>query len=165
MSDKPTPEDTALWQRRLAAQANNRAWSLADRPSRTSDDDDEMLQAAHAAMYFWKIVGNESNRAHAAQLLAHVFALLKWPDPAKHYLKQSQPFFLESGCAPWEVAYAHLVAANVASVANDAAAHQTHYQLAQAMIAALTDQDEQSILNASLWVVAVPKERAANGSA
>ncbi|MBS1200558.1 MAG: hypothetical protein H6R27_1236, partial [Proteobacteria bacterium] len=35
-----------------------------------------MLQAAHAAMYFWKVVGNGNNKAHAAQLLAHVYASL-----------------------------------------------------------------------------------------
>ncbi len=158
MSDKPTPENTTLWQRRLASQANNQAWSLADQLARTPEQDDEMLQAAHAAMYFWKIVGNESNRAHAAQLLAHVYALLKLPEPAKHYLQQSQPLFLESGCAPWELAYAHLVAANVASAANNAAAHLRHYQLAHDMIAALTDQEEKDILNASLQVVAAPLE-------
>ena len=44
-----------------------------------------MLQAAHASMYFWKIVGTAGNRAHSAQLLAHVYALLKLPNPAKLY--------------------------------------------------------------------------------
>jgi hypothetical protein len=30
MSGKPTPKETVTWQRRFAAQANNRAWALAD---------------------------------------------------------------------------------------------------------------------------------------
>jgi hypothetical protein len=46
----------ALWPRRLAAQANNRAWRLSESTSRTPHEDEEMLQAAHAAMHFWKIV-------------------------------------------------------------------------------------------------------------
>mgnify|MGYP001347608528 CR=1 FL=1 len=50
MSDKPTPEETAIWQRRLAGQANNRAWALAEALTRTAEEDEEMLQAAHAAM-------------------------------------------------------------------------------------------------------------------
>ena len=156
MSDKPSPEETALWQRRLAAQANNRAWSLADKASRTAEEDEELLQAAHAAMYLWKIVGNESNRAHAAQLVAHAYALLKLPNPARHYLKQSQPFFLASQCSPWEVAYAHLVAANVASAGSDTASHKEHYRAAQMAIAALTDPEERDILNASMRVVPSP---------
>ena len=28
-------------------------------------EDEEMLNAAHAAMYFWSIVGNANNQAHA----------------------------------------------------------------------------------------------------
>ena len=79
MAEKPTPEDVALWQRRLASQANNRAWTLAEALSRSPEEDDEMLQAACAAMYFWRIVGNPGNQARAAQLLAHVYALLKLP--------------------------------------------------------------------------------------
>ena len=102
MNDKPTPEEVATWQRRLASQANNRAWALSESSARSPEEDEEMLQAAHAAMYFWKIVGTPNNRAHAAQLLAHVYALLKLPNPANHYLAQSQPFFMQGDCAPWE---------------------------------------------------------------
>jgi ferric-dicitrate binding protein FerR (iron transport regulator) len=85
MSEKPSPEEAALWRRRLASQANNRAWTLAESLSRTPDEDEEMLQAAHAAMYFWKIVGNSRNQAHAAQLVAHVYALLGQAEPAKYF--------------------------------------------------------------------------------
>lgn len=102
MADTPSSEEVALWQRRLAAQANNRAWRLSESPSRSPQEDEEMLQAAHASMYFWKLVGNTANRAHAAQLVAHVYALLKLPNPAKHYLAQSASFFLEQDCEPWE---------------------------------------------------------------
>ena len=38
MSDKPTAEETALWQKRLASQANNRAWALSEKHSRSADD-------------------------------------------------------------------------------------------------------------------------------
>jgi hypothetical protein len=70
MTNKPTPEDVALWQRRLASQANNRAWTLAEALHRSPEEDEEMLHAAHAAMYFWSMVGEPSHHAHAAQLLA-----------------------------------------------------------------------------------------------
>jgi len=32
-------------------------------------EDEEMLNAAHAAMYFWSIVSNTNNQEHAAQAL------------------------------------------------------------------------------------------------
>ncbi|HCR54266.1 MAG TPA: hypothetical protein DIW27_07620 [Cytophagales bacterium] len=156
MSDGHTQEDTALWQRRLASQANNRAWALAELPERTADQDEEMLQAAHAAMYFWKIVGNPSNRAHAALLLAHVYALNNLPNPAKHYLKQCQSVFLDRDCESWEKAFVHAISANVAAAAQETEEHMRHYQEAERLIASLQDEEDRKILNATMRVIPAP---------
>jgi hypothetical protein len=156
MTDQPSSEETAAWQKRLAAQANNRAWTLAESGTRTPEQDEEMLQAAHAAMHFWKIVGTPSHRAHAAQLLAHVYALLGLPRPARHYLQQSQPFFLEQDSAPWEQAFAHAVASNVAAATGDAAAQARHYAQAQQLIGALQDPQDQEMLDATMRVIPRP---------
>lgn len=156
LSDHPCPAETAAWQKRLAAQANDRAWALAECDARTPELDEEMLQAAHAAMHFWKIAGDASHRAHAAQLLAHVYALLGLPRPARHYLQQAQPFFLEQDSAPWEQAFAHAVAANVAAAAGDAQAHARHHAQAQRLIAALHDAQEREMLDATMRVIPQP---------
>jgi len=156
MSEKPTPEETALWQRRLASHANNRAWSLAEALSRTADEDEELLQAAHAAMYFWKIAGNEKNRAHAAQLVAHAYALLKLPNPASFYLAKSEPVFMSDQAEPWERALAHAVAANVAAVKGDEQGQRSHYHMAVELVAALPDPEDRTILEATMRVLPAP---------
>jgi hypothetical protein len=157
MSDKPSPDETAIWQRRLASQANNRAWTLSESLNRTPGEDDEMLQAAHAAMYFWKIVGNARNHAHAAQLVAHVSALLGQGGPAKHFQAKSQPFFGE-GSEPWELAMTQLVAANVAAANNDVTGHREHYEKAVRLIETVPDAENRQILGATLRVVPAPKD-------
>ena len=156
MAETPSPEETALWQRRLAAQANNRAWQLSESQSRSPQDDEDMLQAAHAAMHLWKLVGNAGNRAHAAQLVAHVYALLKLPNPAKYFLAQSEPFFLERDCEPWERAGAFAVKASVAAAAGESEVHASSYREAERRIAALPEQEDRDILNATLRVVPRP---------
>ena len=161
MPDKQTPEETAIWQKRLASQANNRAWALADATVRTEEDDEEMLQASHAAMYLWNIAGNEGNKAHAAQLLAHVCALLKLPDPAKHYLRKSQPYFLDRECEIWELAFAHAVAANVSAAAGESEGHLTHYREAQRLVAALPDREDQDILAKTMSIIPKPTQNSA----
>ena len=158
MSEPPTAEQTAIWQRRLASQANNRAWTLAEALSRTPEEDEEMLQAANAAMYFWKIIGNAKNHAHAAQLLAHVYALLGLGDAAKHYLAKSSPVFFGEGAEPWELAFAHAVAANVAAATGDSRAHARHYAEAHRLIAAIRGEEDRNILRATLRVVPVPAD-------
>jgi hypothetical protein len=129
---------------------------LAESTSRLSEENEEMLQAAHAAMYFWKIAGNAGNCAHAAQLVAHVYALLELPNPAKHYLKQSQPFFLERESKPWERALAHAIAANVAAAAGESNAHSWHYSEAKRLVAALPDPEDREILDATMRVIPRP---------
>jgi hypothetical protein len=153
MDQTPSPEEVATWQRRLASQANNRAWHLSESSSRSVAEDEEMLQAAHAAMFFWNIVGSASNRAHAAQLVAHVYALLRLPNPARHYLAKSEPFFLEPGREPWEEALAAAVKANVAAACGDADVHQHSYKLAERLILALPDPEDRKILEATLRIL------------
>ena len=162
MAESPSAEDISLWQRRLAAQANNRAWRLAESTSRTAEEDEDMLQGAHAAMFFWKIVGNAGNRAHAALLLAHVYALLQLPHPAKHYLAQAEPFFLGQKCEPWETAIALMVKSNVAAAAGEADIHARCYAEAAQLVAALPDPEDREILNATLRVI--PKPERADGT-
>jgi hypothetical protein len=156
MAEKPTPEDVALWQRRLASQANNRAWELAEALRRSPEEDEEMLQAAYAAMHFWKIVGNPGNRAHAALLLAHVHALLKLAKPAAYYLSKSLPYFTQTDCAPSELAFAHAIAANVASAEGNAEAHIRHYSQAHAIITQIVEPKERELLDATMRVIPAP---------
>lgn len=156
MAEKPTPEDVALWKRRLASEANNRAWTLAEALTRSPDEDEEMLQAGCVAMYFWRTVGNPGNQAHAAQLPAHVYALLKLPKPDAYDLSKSLPYFLRNDCAPSTLAFAHAVAANVASAGGDAEAHARHYSQAKAIIARVTNPKEREIFNATLRVISLP---------
>jgi hypothetical protein len=128
--------------------------------SRTQEEDEEMLQAANAAMYFWKIVGNARNHTRAAQLLAHTYALLGLGDPAKHYLAKSNAVFSGGDAEPWELALAHAVAANVAAASGDSNAHATHYAEADRLIAALPDSENRNIVCATFRVVPVPADDA-----
>lgn len=45
-----TPEEVARWQRKFAAQATNRAWRLSESMTRSPEQYEEMLQAAHTSM-------------------------------------------------------------------------------------------------------------------
>ena len=118
-----------------------------------------MLQAAHAAMYFWRSVGNDNNRAHAAQLLAHAYALLGLGHPAKHYLAKARMFF-DEGAQPWELALAHAVTANVAAANQDTRTHAEHYANAVRLIEVLPDPEDRKVLNATLRVLPVPNNGA-----
>jgi len=152
----PSPDDTALWQRRLAAQANNRAWRLSESTSRSPAESQEMLHAAHAAMHLWSIVGTDNHKAHALQLLAHVHGLLGKAETASAYLAACAPYLCSPDREPWEVALFHAVAASVAAASRDAADHGRHYATARELVDALPDAEDKEILEATLAVVPSP---------
>ena len=164
MNEKPSAEEVARWQRRLASQANNRAWVLSEQTSRSEREDEELLHAAHAAMYFWSIVGDASNQAHAAQLLAHTYAILKQPSAAAQYLERCLPTFMDESAQPWERALAQAVAANVASANGQAEDHARHYNQAIKLTAALEDAEERAIIEATLRVVPAPSGSSASAA-
>jgi hypothetical protein len=149
----PSPEEAALWQKRLAAQANNRAWRLSESKSRSQAESEEMLHAAHAAMHLWSIVGTDNHKAHAIQLLAHVHSLLGNADVASTYLAACASYLSSPERQAWEVAIFHAVAANVAAAGNNAMDHRLHYARARALIDALADPEDRDILEATLAVV------------
>ena len=151
-----SPEETALWQRRLAAQANNRAWRLSESKSRSQAESQEMLHAAHAAMHLWSIVGTDNHKAHALQLLAHVHGLLDKAGTASAYLAACAPYLSGPDRERWEVALFHAVAASVAAASKNAADHGRHYATARELIDALPDPEDKEILEATLAVVPSP---------
>ena len=151
----PSPDETALWQQRLAAQANNRAWRLSEIESRSPAESQEMLHAAHAAMHLWSLVGTDNHKAHAQQLLAHVHGLLGNAEAASGYL---------AACAPY-------LSTRTGSRGNrdlpcgrrerrggeqERGRARRHYARARELIDALADPEDREILEATLAVVPSP---------
>ncbi|MBC7854572.1 MAG: hypothetical protein IAF94_14160 [Pirellulaceae bacterium] len=68
------PLDLPRAQRWFAVECNNAAWELLDKSSRTADETERMLHAAHASVHHWLAVGNDLNRLRGMVLLANVHA-------------------------------------------------------------------------------------------
>jgi len=136
---------------------NNRAWRLAEAPSRTKAEDEEMLKAAQAAAEHWGKVGDELERVRAAILLGQVYALLGDGTQALHHAREAFAYVTEHEDTPgWQVAFAHAVMANAAAANGELSLHQTHYQRAKTLGSALTDDDERALFEATFRTVPVP---------
>ena len=71
--------------REFAKQANGRVWQLLGMADRAPSDDDEMVEAAYASLYHWRMLGKEVNRQRGEWLIAHMHTVLGEPGPAlKH---------------------------------------------------------------------------------
>lgn len=158
MSRLPTDSDPANWHRHFAAQANNRAWDLAE--SRTDASfDAEMLAAAHAAAWHWDAVGTELHRMRALMLLALVNALAGHGQTAWQQAETVRAFFLGQGETPdWEQAFVHAIHALAAAVAGRVDAHRASWEQARLSIAAIADDQDRAIVLKTWAQVPAPSE-------
>ncbi len=151
------PDDEVAWRRKLASAANNRAWTLSEQLERTPNEDQEMLDAAHASAHLWRTIGNDKNAALGHLLLGQVHALLGHASEALTYANLAHDYFTgHDDSEAWEVAISHAVLAHAAHCTGDAALHAAHYAIAEQRIAALPDPQDQEILLATLRVVPKP---------
>lgn len=146
MPHQPETADADSWHRYFAMDCNNRAWALAVQ-ERSAEEDDEMLNAAHAAAFHWNLVGDDIHRMRAAMLLAEVHALVGLGDTAFDLAERVRDYFLDTADTPdWEIAFVHTVHAHAAAVAGDAEQHQASYEEAERAIEAIADAEDRRIV-------------------
>jgi hypothetical protein len=68
------PFDLSQAHRWFAMGANNRAWDLVESATRSPVEVEEMLDAAHAAAWHWRLIGTPLNLVRAQNLLATAYA-------------------------------------------------------------------------------------------
>jgi hypothetical protein len=155
MSQPSETSDPQRLHKQLASAANNRAWELSV-IARTPEQDDEMLNAAHASAWHWSVIGSELNRMRATMLLAEVYASLGHGAAALRYAKEMQVYFLGAQTPDWELAFTHAICAHAASVAGDGPMHRQEYAKALAAMEAITDTEDKAIVAKTFGQVSQP---------
>jgi len=145
MTEPPSPEEQSKWHRWFAAECNNLCWELTTK-ARSPEEDEEMLNAAHAAAFHWSKVGTELNDIRAKMLLGHVHALLGHGATAMEYAQESHSYLLTHDAPDWEVAFAHAILAQAACVAGDGDLHARAYSDAQQAIDAISDPEDRAVV-------------------
>jgi hypothetical protein len=120
MSDKPDFDADAA-HRYFSVECFNRVWGLLDKPDRTPQEDQGMVQMCLASMWHWTQRGDctDTNMSIGYWQASRVYATIRLPDEARRYgqlcLEASQgpdilPFYL--GYAHESLARAEIVAGN-----------------------------------------------------
>lgn len=154
MPQQATDSEPKEWHKRFAAQANNRAWELSVL-ERTAEQDQEMLDAAHASAWHWSAVGTELNRMRSTMLLAEVHALLGFGASALHYAEEMRTYFVGRETDDWELAFTHVIHAHAASAAGAVETHRIAYGNALVAIKAIADEEDRTIVNKTFQQVPV----------
>jgi tetratricopeptide (TPR) repeat protein len=139
------PLDLPRAQRWFAIECNNAAWDLLEKPTRTADETERMLHAAHASMHHWLAVGNELNHLRGMVLLANVYAGAGLAEEAIRYAEQALALSDAVGDAQsaFDRATVQAAASRAYLLCGDAAHARAFFGLAQQAAEQLDADDRQ----------------------
>jgi hypothetical protein len=145
-----TPEE----HRRLGVELYNGTWELIERQDRTPEEDDEMLDRAHASAYHWLHAAGATaaNRARSQWLCSRVHAGAGQPEGALHHARRCL-VLVESHAGQmedWDLAAAHEALARAHLAAGDPEKARRHFELARAEAASIANQHDRKHIDADL---------------
>jgi len=156
--ERMTPMSTELdkqTQKALAASLFNRVWELLEKAERTSADDDEMVNAAHASRYLWADIGDAQNWAIGDWQISRVYAVLGRGEPAVHHARRCLDQAGQVEEQPWLLASAYEGLSRAYAVAGDRAAAVEWKQKAEERLAMVDDADDREIVERDLATLPV----------
>jgi hypothetical protein len=135
-------------QRWFAVECNNAAWDLLEKSSRTADETDRMLHAAHASVHHWLAAGNDLNRLRGMVLLANVYASAELAEGAIRFARQALSLSNAAGetQSAFDRATALAAATRAYSVSGDRARANEFFALAQ-QAAEKLEPDERPVFD------------------
>lgn len=148
-------EDSPEWHRYFAATTNNRAWQLSTK-ERTPQEDQEMLNAAHASAFHWSSVGTELHRMRATMLLAEIHSLLGFHTSAYAYAQEMRAFFTSTQTPDWELAFAHTIHAHASYVNGNMEEYAASFIAAERAIEDIADHEDRAIVLQTFNLVPKP---------
>ena len=104
--------------KKLGVDLFNKVWGLIDKSDRTDEEDDLMINAAHASLYHWMQVGEPVNRSRGEWQISRVYSLCGRADPALYHAEKNLQICLENGIGDFDLAFAYEALARAYAVEN-----------------------------------------------
>jgi len=136
-------------QRQLGVDLFNGTWRLIE----SREDDDLMIDCAHASAYHWAVAPEckPENRARSAWLLARVYAVAGRSEPALHHARRCLELCEQNGLDDWDLAFAYEALARASAASGDSNAVRRFAKLARAV--PIVDADDRAQLDGDLATI------------
>jgi hypothetical protein len=149
MADEPLDAE-AGWHRQVAVDTFNAAWELIELPSRSPEQDREMLGLAFTSRYHWGIVGGDEQAMVGDWMIAHVASLLGFGDLAHGFASNALDVCRANGWADWRLASALEGMARAAAATGDDHARDRYASEARRVLATVDDKDDRELIASQL---------------
>jgi len=144
------PIDLPLAHRYFAAACFNAAWDLIDKPDRTPDEDDEMIQTAHASVWHWRQRADRTprNLSIGYWQLSRVYALARQPDNARRYAERC--LAITPADEPFYIGFAYEALARAEAVAERLEGAREYFDAARRQAELVTAETDRNALLSDL---------------
>jgi hypothetical protein len=153
----PPPTLDAETHRALGVGLFNRTWDLLEVEDRTPDQDDELVDTAHASAFHWRHVGTAANMARGHWLLARVYAVLGEGARSVHHARRANEI-LEAGgqgIEDWDAAAAAEAMARALAISGDLAGATTWKARAAGLLASIAEEGDRAVIEGDLATIPV----------
>jgi hypothetical protein len=136
--------------RYFAQACNHQVWELAAKPDRTSKDEAEMVDAAHASLFHWRYAGTVVHQQRGEWLISNVYTLLGLGENALRHAERCLALTAnhKAEMADFDIAYAYLGMARAHAILGHRADAQKYLLLAEeAGKAVAADEDREIFTN------------------
>jgi hypothetical protein len=130
-------------ERQLAVELFNLTWELLESSSRTPEDDDRMMHAAHGSRYHWGQVGGPVNLVRGEWQCSRVYAVLGRVEPAIHHAERCLELCRQNDIGDFDLAYAYEALARSHGVAGHEAASGRFAQQAREAGERIAEADDR----------------------
>jgi hypothetical protein len=137
--------------RYFAPAAFNLAWTFLDKPERTPEDADRLLEASYASLWHWRQRSdcNPAKLAIGYWQLSRIYAVLGRATDAERYAQLSLASANDAG-KPFLRGYAYEALARASAVAGDSRACRERLEQAQQWASQIQESDERKGLEDDL---------------
>ena len=134
------------WHRFFAITANNAAWDISESLENVLNHT-ELLDAAHASAWHWRVAGTTINQMRSTMLLALIHARMDMGPSAWNYAESMKKYFTEISETPdWELAFVYAIHAWAALSCGKLDEYKVSYHKATSCLEAIKDHEDRAVV-------------------
>jgi hypothetical protein len=134
------------WHRFFAITANNAAWDISESLENVLNHT-ELLDAAHASAWHWRVAGTTINQMRSTMLLALIHARMDMGPSSWNYAESMKKYFTEISETPdWELAFVYAIHAWAALACGKLDEYKVSYHKASLCLDAIKDPEDRAVV-------------------
>ncbi|MHA1107069.1 MAG: hypothetical protein ACTSPN_15345 [Promethearchaeota archaeon] len=120
---------------KMAKSSFNTVWNYLDKKDRTTEDDEEMVNAMHASLHHWRILVNHGkgevvNIQRGEWIISRVYTVLERLDPALNHAKTCLKITLNNNIGDFDLAFGYEAMARASALSGNKDDYTKYYKLA-----------------------------------